>query len=158
MSQLVKTKRQDKFKDFKRFGAFNGLVEQKNIVFNSFVCKLGFFWHSLNKLLIIVALYTITGILLYNKFKIYGIKHFSLSSEYVSNCMTFACSLKLVATELPDKKNVENRTVQYCRICCCNSHPTLLWRTFYLCLCRIWTWYRIKPPYITAPDVVSLLL
>jgi hypothetical protein len=25
------------------FGAFKGLVEQKNVVFNSFVCKLGFF-------------------------------------------------------------------------------------------------------------------
>jgi hypothetical protein len=29
MSQLVKTKRQANFKDFERFGAFNGLVEQK---------------------------------------------------------------------------------------------------------------------------------
>jgi hypothetical protein len=28
MSQLVKTKRQANFKGFKRFGAFNGLVEQ----------------------------------------------------------------------------------------------------------------------------------
>jgi hypothetical protein len=47
MSQLVKTKRQANFKDFKRFGAFKGLVEQKNVVFNSFVCKLGFFfWHE----------------------------------------------------------------------------------------------------------------
>jgi hypothetical protein len=26
--------------------AFKGLVEQKNVVFNSFVCKLGFFWHE----------------------------------------------------------------------------------------------------------------
>jgi hypothetical protein len=41
MSQLVKTKRQANFKEFKRFGAFKGLVEQKNVVFNSFVCKLG---------------------------------------------------------------------------------------------------------------------
>jgi hypothetical protein len=32
------------FKAFKRFGAFKGLVEQKNVVFNSFVCKLGLFW------------------------------------------------------------------------------------------------------------------
>jgi hypothetical protein len=30
MSQLVKTKRQANFKDFKRFGAFKGLVEPKN--------------------------------------------------------------------------------------------------------------------------------
>jgi hypothetical protein len=46
MSQLVKTKRQANFKDFKRFGAFKGLVEQKkNVVFNSFLCKLGLFWH-----------------------------------------------------------------------------------------------------------------
>jgi hypothetical protein len=43
MSQLVKTKRQANFKDFKRFGAFRGLVEQKNVVFNSFVCKSCFF-------------------------------------------------------------------------------------------------------------------
>jgi hypothetical protein len=46
MSQLVKTKRQANFKDFKQFGAFKGLVEQKNVVFNSFLCKLGLFWHS----------------------------------------------------------------------------------------------------------------
>jgi hypothetical protein len=46
MSQLVKTKREANFKDFKRFGAFKGLVEQKNVVFNSFACKLGLFWHS----------------------------------------------------------------------------------------------------------------
>jgi hypothetical protein len=45
MSQLVKTKRQANFKDFKRFGAFKGLVEQKNVL-NSFVCKLGLFWHE----------------------------------------------------------------------------------------------------------------
>jgi hypothetical protein len=45
MSQLVKTKRQANVKGFKRFGAFKGLVEQKN-VFNSFVCNLGVFWHS----------------------------------------------------------------------------------------------------------------
>jgi hypothetical protein len=43
MSQLVKTKRQANFKGFKLFGAFKGLVEQKNVVFNSFVCKLGHF-------------------------------------------------------------------------------------------------------------------
>jgi hypothetical protein len=47
MSQLVKTKRQANFKDCKRFGgAFKGLVEEKNVVFTSFVCKLGFFWHE----------------------------------------------------------------------------------------------------------------
>jgi hypothetical protein len=40
MSQLVKTKRQANFKDFKGFGAFKGLVKQKNVVFNSFACKL----------------------------------------------------------------------------------------------------------------------
>jgi hypothetical protein len=43
MSPLVKTKRQANFKDFERFGVFNGLVEQKTVVFNSFVCQLGFF-------------------------------------------------------------------------------------------------------------------
>jgi hypothetical protein len=31
MSQLVKTKRQDNFKDFKRFGAFKGLIEKKTL-------------------------------------------------------------------------------------------------------------------------------
>jgi hypothetical protein len=33
MLQLVKTKRQANLKNFKRFGAFKGLVEQKNVVF-----------------------------------------------------------------------------------------------------------------------------
>jgi hypothetical protein len=42
MSQLVKTKRHANFKGFKRFGAFKGIVEQKNVVFNSFVCKLAY--------------------------------------------------------------------------------------------------------------------
>jgi hypothetical protein len=46
MSQLIKTKRQANFKDFKRIGAFEGLVEQKNVVFNWFVCKLGLFFTS----------------------------------------------------------------------------------------------------------------
>jgi hypothetical protein len=32
MSQLVKTKRQANFKNFKRFGAFKGLIEQKKIL------------------------------------------------------------------------------------------------------------------------------
>jgi hypothetical protein len=61
MSPIVRTKRQANFKDFKRFGAFKGLVEQKNIVFNSFLCQLGFLgtrgplkrsFHSSNKLLL----------------------------------------------------------------------------------------------------------
>jgi hypothetical protein len=43
MLPLVNTKRQVNFKDFKRFGVFKGLVEQKNVVLNSFVCQLGFF-------------------------------------------------------------------------------------------------------------------
>jgi hypothetical protein len=53
MSQLVKTKRQANFKDFKRFGAFKGLLEQKNVVFNSFVCQKrpNLRTKSLNKLL-----------------------------------------------------------------------------------------------------------
>jgi hypothetical protein len=46
MSPLVKTKRQANFKDFERFGAFKGLVEEKNVAFNLFVCKLGFFGTS----------------------------------------------------------------------------------------------------------------
>jgi hypothetical protein len=32
MSPFVKTKRQANFKDFKRFGAFKELVEQKNFL------------------------------------------------------------------------------------------------------------------------------
>jgi hypothetical protein len=43
VTTLVKTKRQANFKDFKRFGAFKGLVEEKNVVN---VCKLGLFWHE----------------------------------------------------------------------------------------------------------------
>jgi hypothetical protein len=46
MSQLVKMKRQANFNGFKRFGAVKGLVEQKNVVVNSFVCKLCLFWHE----------------------------------------------------------------------------------------------------------------
>jgi hypothetical protein len=46
MSPLVKTKRQVNFKDFKRSEAFKALVEHKNVVFNSFVCQLGFFGTS----------------------------------------------------------------------------------------------------------------
>jgi hypothetical protein len=47
MSQLVKTKRQANFKDFKRIEAFKGLVEQKkNVIFNSLVCELDSLWHS----------------------------------------------------------------------------------------------------------------
>jgi hypothetical protein len=61
MSQLVKMKRQANFKDFKRFGACKSLVEQKNLVFNSLVCKLGSLWHnlhanSLNKLLFLLTI------------------------------------------------------------------------------------------------------
>jgi hypothetical protein len=37
MSQLVKAKRQANFKDFKRFGAFKGLVEQKTGLFMALV-------------------------------------------------------------------------------------------------------------------------
>jgi hypothetical protein len=38
MSQLVKTKRQANFKDFKRFGAFKGLVEQKKTLYSTRSC------------------------------------------------------------------------------------------------------------------------
>jgi hypothetical protein len=53
MSQLVKTKRQANFKDFKRFGAFKGFVEQKNVLFNSHSCykESNLHMNSLNKLL-----------------------------------------------------------------------------------------------------------
>jgi hypothetical protein len=30
-----------------KIGAFKGLVKQKNLVFNSFVCKLGSLWHAM---------------------------------------------------------------------------------------------------------------
>jgi hypothetical protein len=43
MSQLVKAKRQANFKDFKQYGAFKGLVEQKK---STRSCKLGSLWHS----------------------------------------------------------------------------------------------------------------
>jgi hypothetical protein len=35
MSQLVKTKVQANFKDFKRFGVFKGLVEQKKTLYST---------------------------------------------------------------------------------------------------------------------------
>jgi hypothetical protein len=46
MSQLVKAKHQANFKDFKGIWSLKGLVKQKIFVFNSFLCKLGFFWHE----------------------------------------------------------------------------------------------------------------
>jgi hypothetical protein len=46
MSPLVKTKCQADFKDFKRFGAFKGLVEQKNVVIQLVRVSIGLFWHS----------------------------------------------------------------------------------------------------------------
>jgi hypothetical protein len=60
MSQVVKTKRQANFKDFKRFGAFKGLVEQKKhciqlaflaLVAHSYQKKPNLHTNSLNKLL-----------------------------------------------------------------------------------------------------------
>jgi hypothetical protein len=48
MSQLVKTKHQANFKDFKRSGVFKGLGEQQTRRFKPFVCKLGFFTPVLN--------------------------------------------------------------------------------------------------------------
>jgi hypothetical protein len=47
MSQLVKTKRQANFKDIKRFGAFKGLVEQKNVVHIQFTHELIFKSHTI---------------------------------------------------------------------------------------------------------------
>jgi hypothetical protein len=46
MSPLVKTKRQANFKDFKRFGAFQGLVEQKKPCIQLVRVSIGLFWHS----------------------------------------------------------------------------------------------------------------
>jgi hypothetical protein len=62
MSQLIKTKRLVNFKDFKQFGAFKGLIEQKNVVFKLFVCKLAHSCHkepnlhtnSINKILFLL--------------------------------------------------------------------------------------------------------
>jgi hypothetical protein len=52
MSQLIKTKRQANFKDFKLFGAFRGLVEQKNVVCKlGFLARVGLHKNSSNKLL-----------------------------------------------------------------------------------------------------------
>jgi hypothetical protein len=50
MSQLVKTKRQANFKDFKRFGAFKRLVGQKNVVFKLIHGPLKRSFHSRFKL------------------------------------------------------------------------------------------------------------
>jgi hypothetical protein len=51
MSQLVKTKSQANFKDFKRLGAFKGLVEQKKNLYSTRSCvpKKKQFTHELIK-------------------------------------------------------------------------------------------------------------
>jgi hypothetical protein len=46
MSQLVKTKRQANLKVLSDLEPLRGSSNKKNVVFNSFVCKLGLFWHS----------------------------------------------------------------------------------------------------------------
>jgi hypothetical protein len=38
MSQLVKTKRQANFKDFKRFGGFKGLLQQNKTLYSTRSC------------------------------------------------------------------------------------------------------------------------
>jgi hypothetical protein len=82
MSQLVKTKRQANFKGFKRFGAFKGLVVQKNVVFNSFVCKLDLFWHSWAfKTLLLLAFLNGSRVLLGTKY--FG-RHFSVTSKQIN--------------------------------------------------------------------------
>jgi hypothetical protein len=50
MSQLVKTKRQANFKDFKRFGAFKGLVEQKKTLYSTRSCVNKLLFYISNKL------------------------------------------------------------------------------------------------------------
>jgi hypothetical protein len=50
MSQLIKTKRQANFKDFKRCGAFKGLVEQKTLYSTRSCVNWALFWHSRFKL------------------------------------------------------------------------------------------------------------
>jgi hypothetical protein len=45
MSPIVKTKSQANFKDFKRFGAFKGLVEQKKTLYLTRSVSIGLFWH-----------------------------------------------------------------------------------------------------------------
>jgi hypothetical protein len=68
MSPLVKTKRQANFKDFKRFGAFKGFVEQKNVVFNSFVCQLGFFGtRQINYSIAVITFYLLRPLKLTNQ-------------------------------------------------------------------------------------------
>jgi hypothetical protein len=44
MSSLVKAKRQANFKDFKRFGDFKGLVEQKKRCIQLVRVSIGLFW------------------------------------------------------------------------------------------------------------------
>jgi hypothetical protein len=44
MSSLVKAKRQANFKDFKRFGGFKGLVEQKKLCIQLARVSIGLFW------------------------------------------------------------------------------------------------------------------
>jgi hypothetical protein len=49
MSQLVKTKLQANFKDFKRFGPFKVLVEQKKPCIQLVRVSIGLFWRSWQK-------------------------------------------------------------------------------------------------------------
>jgi hypothetical protein len=51
MSQLVKTKRQANFKDFKRFGALRDSSNRKTLYSTRSCVNWAFFWHSLNNLL-----------------------------------------------------------------------------------------------------------
>jgi hypothetical protein len=60
MSQLVKTKRQANFKDFKRFGAFKGLVEEKTLYLPRSYVNLH--TNSLNKVLTIYYNNNIPGV------------------------------------------------------------------------------------------------
>jgi hypothetical protein len=83
MSPLVKTKRQANFKDFKRFGAFKGLVEQKNVVCIQLVLvSIGLFWHSwafkLTHLCQKNPIYTRTRQINYYYFIFFILEHFVL--------------------------------------------------------------------------------
>jgi hypothetical protein len=97
MSPLVKTKRQANFKDFKRFGAFKGLVKQKNVVFNSFVCQLRFFWHSSNKLLLpLCEMHYFTEL---KWFKTNGFIRLEIISHIISQVQNFLSEIFLLMNE-----------------------------------------------------------
>jgi hypothetical protein len=59
-------------------------VEQKNVVFNSFVCKLGFFWHGWASMTCCIISYNITmaTVSIYSERQKYGINFLKIKQIF----------------------------------------------------------------------------